>query len=161
MNRDGKEYITGIAGDGDFIGYMDILENSDFSETAYAIEDTEIVSIPRQDFLTLIYSNRDVAAKFIKMLSGSLKEREERMLNLAYNSVRKRTADALLTLQKRFNMDTSSLSVSVSRDDLAGLVGTSTESVIRTLSDFKDEKLVDINGRNISIINADKLKKVW
>lgn len=161
MNRDGKEYITGIATQGDFIGYMDILENSDFTETAEALEDSEIQIIVRQDFLSLIYSNRDVAAKFIKMLSGDLKEREERMLNLAYNSVRKRTADALLMLQKRYNKENANNPIPVSREDLAGIVGTSTESVIRTLSDFKEEKLVDISGRNITIINAEKLKKVW
>jgi CRP-like cAMP-binding protein len=161
MNRDGKEYITGIATQGDFIGYMDILENSDFTETAETLEDSEIQIIVRQDFLSLIYSNRDVAAKFIKMLSGDLREREERMLNLAYNSVRKRTSDALLMLQKRYNKEKENNPLPVSREDLAGIVGTSTESVIRTLSDFKEEKLIDISGRNITILNQDKLKKVW
>ena len=161
MNRDGKEYITGIATQGDFIGYMDILENSDFTETAEALEDSEIQIIVRQDFLSLIYSNRDVAAKFIKMLSGDLKEREERMLNLAYNSVRKRTSDAMIMLQKRYNGDSDNKPISVSREDLAGIVGTSAESVIRTLSDFKEEKLIDISGRSITILNSDKLKKVW
>lgn len=160
MNRDGKEYITGIATQGDFIGYMDILENTDFTETAETLEDSEIQIIVRQDFLSLIYNNRDVAAKFIKMLSGDLKEREERMLNLAYNSVRKRTADALIMLQKRYN-DASKKAIPVSREDLAGIVGTSTESVIRTLSDFKEEKLIDITGRNITIISIDKLSKIW
>lgn len=161
MNRDGKEYITGIAKEGDFIGYMDILENTDFTETAETLEDSEIQTIVRQDFLSLIYSNRDVAAKFIKMLSGDLKEREERMLNLAYNSVRKRTADALLMLQNRYNGETTGKALPVSREDLAGIVGTSTESVIRTLSDFKEEKLINIEGRNVTILNVDKLKKVW
>jgi len=161
MNRDGKEYITGIATKGDFLGYMDILENSDFTETAEALEDSEIQIIVRQDFLSLIYSNRDVAAKFIKMLSGDLKEREERMLNLAYNSVRKRTADALIMLDKRYNPDAAKKAIPVSREDLAGIVGTSTESVIRTLSDFKDEKLIDISGRNITIVNVEKLRKIW
>lgn len=161
MNRDGKEYITGIATQGDFIGYMDILENSDFTETAETLEDSEIQIIVRQDFLSLIYSNRDVAAKFIKMLSGDLREREERMLNLAYNSVRKRTSDALLMLQKRYNKEKENNPLPVSREDLAGIVGTSTESVIRTLSDFKEEKLIDISGRNITILNQEKLKKIW
>jgi DNA-binding response OmpR family regulator len=161
MNRDGKEYITGIAKEGDFIGYMDILENTDFTEAAEALEDSEIQTIVRQDFLSLIYSNRDVAAKFIKMLSGDLKEREERMLNLAYNSVRKRTADALVMLQKRYNAEETGKAIPVSREDLAGIVGTSTESVIRTLSDFKEEKLLSIEGRNITLLNSDKLKKIW
>ncbi len=155
MNRDGKEYITGIATEGDFIGYMDILENSDFTETAEVLEDSEIQIIVRQDFLSLIYSNRDVAAKFIKMLSGDLRDREERMLNLAYNSVRKRTADALQMLHKRYSKEKENNPMPVSREDLAGIVGTSTESVIRTISDFKEEKLIDISGRNITILNND------
>ena len=66
-----------------------------------------------------------------------------------------------LQLQKRYNKEQENKPIPVSREDLAGIVGTSTESVIRTLSDFKDEKLIDINGRNISIINPEKLKKVW
>ena len=90
------------------------------------------------------------------MLSNNLLETEERLVNLAYNSVRKRVADSLLTIQKRSGHN----QFSFSREDLASMVGTATESVIRTLSDFKDEKLIDIKDKQIFILNADGLHKM-
>lgn len=159
-NNDGKEFITGIHSPGDFIGYNDLIENSEHRETAEALEDCEVVIIPKQDFFSLLYSNRDVAAKFIKMLSNNLLEKEERLLNLAYNSVRKRVADALLTLQSRYTLNGNPQPFTVSREDLASMVGTATESVIRTLSDFKDEKLIEIKDKNIVIASGEKLARM-
>lgn len=160
-NEDGKEFITGIHKDADFIGYIDLIEDSEYRESAEAMDESEIVIIPRQDFFSLLYSNRDVAAKFIKLLSNNLQETEDRLLNLAYNSVRKRVADALITLQQRYQASKDQQSgFSVSREDLASMVGTATESVIRTLSDFKEEKLIDIREKNIFILNADRLARM-
>ncbi|HNP99478.1 MAG TPA: Crp/Fnr family transcriptional regulator, partial [Bacteroidia bacterium] len=117
--------------------------------------------IPKQDFFSLLYSNRDVAAKFIKLLSNNLQEMEEKLINLAYNSVRKRVADALISLQNQFvHTGDKSPVFSVSREDLASMVGTATESVIRTLSDFKEEKLIDIRDKNIYILNPEKLVRM-
>ena len=125
-----------------------------------ALEDTEISIIPREDFNDLIYKNRDVSNKFIKMLSNDLKAQEERLLKLAYNSVRKRVADSLLMLHKRYKKEdeTGPFKMSVSREDLAGMVGTATESVIRVLSDFKSEKLIEIQASNITILDPRKLE---
>lgn len=159
-NEDGKEFITGLHKEGEFIGYNDLIENTEYKESAEALEDSEVSVIPKQDFFSLLYSNRDVAAKFIKLLTNDLQEKEERLLNLAYNSVRKRVADALLTLQSRYMKGSEPLPFSVSREDLASMVGTATESVIRTLSDFKEEKLIDIRDKNIHIISADRLIKM-
>ena len=159
-NDDGKEFITGIYSAGDFIGYNDLIENTEHKESAEAMEDCDIVLIPKQDFFSLLYSNRDVAAKFIKMLSNNLQEKEERLLNLAYNSVRKRVADALLTLQKRYQHNGTPQPFAVSREDLASMVGTATESVIRTLSDFKEEKLIEVKEKNIIISNQDRLARM-
>ena len=98
---------------------------------------------------------------FIKMLSDNIADKEKQLINLAYSSVRKRVAEALLLLQARYdNNKDKSFSISISREDLANIVGTATESLIRTLSDFKEEKLVEIKGSNITIINIDKLKKL-
>jgi CRP-like cAMP-binding protein len=90
------------------------------------------------------------------MLSNNLVETEERLVNLAYNSVRKRVADSLLTIRKRSGNN----QFSFSREDLASMVGTATESVIRTLSDFKDEKLIDIRDKQIFILNAESLQRM-
>ena len=160
-NEDGKEFITSIQNEGDFIGYIDLIENTEYRESAEALEEAEICIIPKQDFFSLLYSNRDVAAKFIKLLSNNLQEMEEKLINLAYNSVRKRVADALISLQYLFvHHGDKSPVFSVSREDLASMVGTATESVIRTLSDFKEEKLIDIRDKNIYILNPDKLTRM-
>ncbi len=160
-NESGKEFITSLHLAGDFIGYIDLIENSEYRESAEAMEDVEISVIPKQDFFALLYSNRDVAAKFIKMLSNNLQETEEKLINLAYNSVRKRVADALLSLHNRYKIEKEpETKFSVSREDLASMVGTATESVIRTLSDFKEEKLIDIREKNIHILDSDKLGRM-
>jgi CRP/FNR family transcriptional regulator, polysaccharide utilization system transcription regulator len=155
-NEQGKELITGIHKSGEFIGYADLIESTEFRESAVAMEETEICFIPKQDFFALIYSNRDVASRFIKMLSNNLKEIEERLINLAYNSVRKRVAEALVTMCKKSDKD----SFIVSREDLASMVGTATESVIRTLSDFKEEKLIDIRDKQIVMLNTPRLESM-
>lgn len=93
------------------------------------------------------------------MLSGNVAEMENRLIRLAYNSVRKRVAEALLVLQERFPQD-NQLDVPVSREDLAAMVGTATETVIRTLSDFKDEGLITVKGGQISIVAHEKLSRM-
>jgi len=155
-NEQGKELITGLHKAGEFIGYNDLIDGTEFCESAEALENTEVCFIPKQDFFALLYSNRDVATRFIKMLSNNLMETQERLVNLAYNSVRKRVADSLLTIQKRTGTD----HFAFSREDLASMVGTATESVIRTLSDFKDEKLIDIKDKLIFILNPDGLQRM-
>jgi CRP-like cAMP-binding protein len=157
-NEQGKALITGIHADGDFIGYIDMFENKEYRESAEALEVAEVCIIPKEEFFALIFSNRDVAAKFMKMLSDNLADKEERLIKLAYNSVRKRIAETLVSLHKQYNKNTTaSASMSISRDDLANMAGTATETTIRTLSDFKDEKLLEIKGSSISILNLDKL----
>ena len=158
-NEEGKEYITGLHNEGDFLGYEALLQGATYSESAVALEDAELSIIPAEDFNSLIYKNRDVADKFIKLLSHDLKEKQERLLKLAYNSIRKRVADALVMLYDRYKKEgAATFSMAIPRDDLASIVGTAPESVIRALSDFKSEKLVEISGSNITILNPDKLK---
>jgi CRP-like cAMP-binding protein len=157
-HNDGKEFITGICTDGDFIGYNDLIEGKNYREAAEALEDVEICIIPKQDFFALLYSNRDVAAKFIKILSNNLNDMEDRLMHLAFNSVRKRVADSLLSLYVRYQKPNQKVtSFSISREDLASMVGTATESVIRTLSDFKDEKLIEIKDKQIFVLNPERL----
>ena len=154
---DGKELITSLYKANDFFGFESILENIQYKESAAAMEDTELVVIPRQDFLTLLHSNASVSNSFISMLCQKVKEKEKQLLHLAYNSVRQRTAEALL---KVFNLKDQDQKLSVSRDDLAKIVGTASESVIRVLSDFKDEGLIDIETGKIKILAPNKLENV-
>ena len=157
----GKELITALYKEGDFFGYTALLEEGSYSETAEALEDTEVSLIPREDFSSLMYNNTNVMKIFIKLLSGNILEKEEQLVNLAYSSVRKRVAEALILLQTRYdNTKEKNFSISIAREDLANIVGTATESLIRTLSDFKAEKLIEIKGSNITIINSEKLRKL-
>lgn len=93
------------------------------------------------------------------MLAGSVTEKQEELLNLAYDSVRKRVADALIKLSETYKKDSNDqFSMSISRDDLAAIVGTATESVIRTLSEFKSDGYISIKGSNITILDEEELK---
>ncbi len=160
-NREGKEYITGLHGAGDFIGYIDQLKAESYSESAMAMEDTEVSIIPKQDFLLLIFNNRDVSSQFIKLLSDNITEMEEQLLHLAYNSVRQRVAEALLTLRKKAEeQDQDTKTLYISREDLANMVGTAPESVIRTLSDFKEEQIIEIRSSKILIHDHQRLERV-
>jgi len=154
----GNELITALYNEGDFFGYTDLLEHSEYTENAVAIEASEISIIQKKDFFSLIYNNRDVANKFIKILSDNLIEKEERLLKLAYSSVRKRVAEALILLQNKYQKGNSeAFAIAISRDDLSDIVGASKETVIRTLSDFKEEGLIHINGSTITLTKSDKL----
>jgi len=152
-NDVGKEYIIKIHKAGEFLGYQALIRKDKYHESASALEETEVNLIPKEDFFALLYNNRDFSARFIKMLADNMEDQEEQLLSLAYNSIRKRVAESLLVLQERFAKE----GISILRDDLASMVGTAKESVIRTLTDFKNEGLIKIEGGTISILNADKL----
>jgi len=159
INDAGKELTVGLFNEGDFFGYIALLEGTVYKETAETIEDTEIAIIPKEEFENLLNSNREVMHKFIKMLAKNVTEKENQLLGLAYNSLRKRVADALLTLQEKYQKENQhKFSIHISREDLANIAGTATESLIRTLSDFKSENLVEIKDGNIIISNQKKLE---
>ncbi|CAN5397978.1 response regulator [soil metagenome] len=154
----GKELITGLYKEGDFFGYLALMEESKYVDSAEALDLSEVCFIPKDEFFSLIFKNAEVSKKFMKMLSDNLSEKEEQLLKLAYNSVRKRVAEALVTLNNRYKKENETkFSMAISREDIANLAGTATETTIRTLSDFKDEKLIDITGGTIAILDFDKL----
>jgi len=122
------------------------------------LEDAEIMQIPREEFMGMIYNDINIANKFIQIITQNVKEKEERLLNLAYSSLRKRVAKALVDISSKFKVQNSP--IEISRDDIAQYVGTATESLIRTLSDFKEEKLIEIKSGKIIITNLEKLKNL-
>ncbi|CAN5229392.1 hypothetical protein BH09BAC5_BH09BAC5_12380 [soil metagenome] len=159
-NVDGKEFITALINEGEFFGYQSLLEDAPYSDTAVALEDSEICVIPKEDFFSLLFNSRDISSAFIRMLSNDVKDKEQRLLQLAYNSVRKRVAQALLQLKEKYQGDKEIFSMAISREDLANLAGTAPETVIRTLSDFKEEKLIEIKASTITLLNPEKLKQL-
>jgi DNA-binding response OmpR family regulator len=154
---DGKELITNIYHANEFFGFEPILEATLYNESAVAMQDSELIAIPKQDVTTLLQSHPDVASAFISLLCKKVAEKESQLLNLAYNSVRQRTAEALLKVQP---LKDSTEAIQISRDDLAKMVGTASESVIRVLSDFKDEGLIEIETGKIKITQPARLEKV-
>jgi len=161
IHEDGKELVTGLYSTGDFLGYIPLLEETVYKDSAEALEETELAIIPKEDFKDLINKNAEVAKKFIKLLAKNITDKEDHLLGLAYNSLRKKVAEALLMLQKKYNTEQDEIfTIDISRENLASIAGTATESVIRTLSDFRNEKLIEINGGNIKIIDHKKLENM-
>ena len=158
MNELGKELTISLYNAGDFFGYNALLENAVYKEAAETLEECEVSSISRKDFELLINNNKTVAHKFIKLLAHNVSEKEEQLINLAYNSLRKRVADSIITLSKKYKQDDNpEFIIHISREDLAHIAGTTTESLIRTLSDFKNEKLVEAEAGYVKVLNEKKL----
>ena len=160
IHEDGKEYITNLYTAGDYIGYLPVLENAAYGDTAVALEDAELAQIPRDEFLDALYKDLRVATKFIRLIAQNVQEKEERLLQLAYGSLRKRVAKALIDIHQKYTGAGGKApeALDISREDIAQYVGTATESLIRTLSDFKSEKLVDIKNGKVRIADMAKLE---
>jgi CRP/FNR family cyclic AMP-dependent transcriptional regulator len=161
-NEYGKELATDLFSPGDFIGYVALLEETVYKDTAAALEETELAVIPKEDFEELVNNNKEVAQKFIRLLAKNASAKENQLLGLAYNSLRKKVAEALILLQKKYQRTKEEeFFINISRESLATIAGTATESLIRTLSDFRSEKLIDMKDGSISIINQEKLEHLF
>ena len=160
-SESGKEFITSLLSAGDFFGHIALLENKTYVEFSETLEESNIRVIPKREFEDLITQHQEIALKIIKLLANNIAEKEDQLVALAYHSLRKRVADALLTLKKKYNEQEDGLfSMAISRDDLANIAGTATESLIRTLSDFKSEKLIAIKEGKITILEEKKLTQL-
>ena len=156
-----KELLNALHGENSFIGYTSLLEGDEYLETAIAAEDTEVAIIPKRDFLDLIHKNQDVATSFIKLLSGNIHDQEKRLLQMAYAPLRERVASSLITLLDQGLLQNGpECSISIPREDLANIVGTAKESLIRTLSALRKEGLLETNGQQIMVLDKPGLEKV-
>lgn len=160
LHEDGKEYITNLYGPGDFIGYAAILKEINYDDSATVLEEGEVMQIPKDEFLQMLHTDPAVASRFIHIMTQHVKENEERLMNLAYSSLRKRVAKAVVDIIDKFGLKERTSPIEISREDLAQYVGTATESLIRTLSDFKAEKLISIESGKILVNNVDKLRNL-
>ncbi len=158
LAEDGRELMTGIFGADTYLGVHAMLANEDYTDTATALEDSTLCLIPKDQLEQLLNMYPVVAREFIKLLSNDIREKEEQLLQLAYHSVRKRMAEAMVRLARQQN--TENQTFKISREDLAAMAGMATETVSRTLSDFKDEGLLDKKGSAITILDINKLTKM-
>ncbi len=155
---DGRELMTGMYTSDNYLGVHAILSNEVYTDTATALEDTSLCLIPKEQIETLLNQYPEISREFIKILANDIREKEDQLLQLAYNSVRKRMAEALLRLQRQQTDGNNSFKIS--REDLAAMAGMATETVSRTLSDFKDENLIDKKGSVITILELSRLSKM-
>ena len=158
-NENGKALVLGLYNEGEFLGHIALLEDCNYHETAVAIEDSVLSVIPKEDFDLLINNSHEISRKFIQLLAQNISEKENQLLGMAYNSLRKKVADALIILNKKYNTkNEENFPIEITRENLASIAGTATESLIRTLGDFKNENLISIRESVITILNAKKLE---
>lgn len=157
LAEDGRELMTGIYVGEDYLGINAILSNEPYSDTATALEDSTLCLIPKDQIDHLLNHYPDVAREFIKLLANDIRDKEDQLMQLAYHSVRKRMAEALTRLHRQ---DANNEGIKITREDLAAMAGMATETVSRTLSDFKDEGLIEKKGSLITILKPEKLSKM-
>lgn len=158
---DGKEQIIRFARSGDFIAYRSVLSNEPACTSAKVIEDCMVCFIPSEILISLIKTNPSYALEMLKLACHELGEANSFITDIAQKTVRERLAEVLIFLEKDFGLDEQQyLKISLTREELANIVGTATESVIRLLSEFKADKLVELSGRKIKILNLRGLEKI-
>ncbi|MFT6441572.1 MAG: CRP/FNR family transcriptional regulator [Salibacteraceae bacterium] len=160
---EGKDQIIQILKSGDLMGYRAMLSEEQYPVSAETLEDTTLCFIPKKDFIEAMSSNSDLTKEVIKSLSKDLTNMADSITVLAQKPVRERLAGALMVLIDTYDIDESkgvSNGINLTREDLANMIGTATETLIRLLHDFKDEQLIETQGRKILIKNKEKLKKV-
>jgi CRP-like cAMP-binding protein/ActR/RegA family two-component response regulator len=155
MAEDGRELMTGMYSADDYLGINAMLSNEEYADTATALEDSLLCLIPKEQLEQLLNLYPEIAREFIKLLANDIREKEEQLLQMAYHSVRKKMAEALLRLQRG-----DGLEFKISREDLAAMAAMATETVSRTLSDFKEEGLIDKKGSTITILDLARLTKM-
>jgi CheY-like chemotaxis protein len=160
INEDGKELIYNIFSSGDFIGFWDILKGSSHTESASCLEDSVLIKIPIIDIQNKIKDENISFQSIISYFSKDIKINEDRLISLAYDSVRMRVAAALLSVHSIYKKQSSEGNFKIQREDLAAIVGTSPESVIRTLSDLKQEKIITILKNEITILDEMGLQHI-
>jgi CRP-like cAMP-binding protein len=158
---DGKEQIIRFAKPGDIIAYRSVLSNEVACTSAKVIEDSQVCFIPAEILISLVKSNSTYAHELLKLACHELGEANSFITDIAQKTVRERLAEILLLLVHDFGLDEQNyLQISLTREELANIVGTATESVIRLLSEFKSDKLVELTGRKIRVLNKKGLEKI-
>lgn len=159
----GKEQITHLAKKGDLLGYSALLGEENHTNSAMVIEDAKICFIPKETFLKALISNGPFFKRLTKALSNEIGIMEEKLVDASQKSIRERLAYLLLQLANSYGFDGGDhqqIDLVLSREEIASLIGTATESVIRLLSEFKKDKLIELKGKKIVILDKEGLVKL-
>jgi CRP-like cAMP-binding protein len=159
MEESGKELITSLDKPDDFLGFTSFVDNIPYQETATAVEDVELAGILKSDLKRILRNNQNVSLELMNVLTDTVSEIKEQLLQMAYSSVQKKTAQTILQFVRVLDKKPNE-AIKISRGDLASVAGIATESLIRTLSDFKKKGLIAIEGRNIKVLQLDELEAV-
>lgn len=159
MDQSGKELITALHKPDEFLGFTSFMDNIPYQETASCIEEVELAGIQKSELKKILGNNLDVSLEIMNILNNTVADIKEQLLQMAYSSVRKKTAQTILQFAGILNKKSGD-SIKISRSDLASVAGIATESLIRTLSEFKKKGLIEIDGRNISILKLNELEMV-
>jgi len=161
---DGKEQIIHIGKGGDLLGYKALISEEVYPVTAETLEECDICFIPKSEFVHLMDENSKLGKLLLREACHELSEMTELVTNLAQKPVRERLAVALLMLKETYGLDGRSeserIEINLTREDLANIIGTATETLIRLLHDFKEEKIIETQGRKIRVIDDKLLEKV-
>ena len=157
---EGRDQIVRFAKAGDVVGYRSLVSGEPYAESAAALEESIICCVPRDLFFDMLEKDGRLSMEVIRLLSGQLREAEEKILHLAQKPVRERLAETLLVLKEVYgteNGDNSPLNVTLSREELASVVGTAMETLVRTIADLKRENLIATDKKKIRILDVQGL----
>ncbi|MBC7556197.1 MAG: Crp/Fnr family transcriptional regulator [Chryseobacterium sp.] len=157
----GKEQILRFIKEGDLIGYRSLLCGEDFQASAEAMSDIEVTFLPTDIFMHLLEVDTKLCFAMLQKIAFELGESSNTVTFLAQKTVRERLAEILILLEQKLGTNPEGfIQISLTREEIANIIGTATESAIRLISEFKNDHLIEVEGRNIKIINREKLKKV-
>lgn len=158
----GKEQIIRLATKGNVLGYQSLINGENYLASAETLEDSIICFIPRHIFFELIYSNKTLMLQVMELMVQDLKTAHNKLKSLAQKPVRARVAETLLLLKETYGLeeDNATLQVALTREDLASITGTATETLIRILSDFSKRKMIALNGKKIILTNQGALLEI-
>lgn len=160
IDSNGKELITELVNEDNFLGFTPLQNYSPYLESATAVEETEVAAITKSILRELLGKNQNISIELMNVITDNVYKIKEQLLQMAYSSVRKKTAQTLLQFAETVGSKGDKAVIRVSRSDLASVAGIATESLIRMLSNFKKEGLIDINGREITILSLDNLDSI-
>ncbi|WP_046756225.1 response regulator [Kordia jejudonensis] len=159
LDEQGKELTTALHKEDDLFGYTSFTQNIAYQETATAIKDVEIVGLSKNELKNVLNKNHKVTLELIQLLTDNLSTVKDQLLQMAYSSVYKKTATTILKFAEKLNRKPDD-PIKISRNDLASVAGIATETLIRTMSSFKKQGLIEIEGRNIKIVDLQKLQQI-
>ncbi|MEM6687548.1 MAG: response regulator [Bacteroidota bacterium] len=160
FDEQGKELTTALHKEDDLFGYTSFTQNMPYQETATAMKDTEVVGLSKSELMDVLDKNHKVTLELIQLLTDNISGIKEQLLQMAYSSVHRKTATTILKFAEKLNRNPED-PIKISRNDLASVAGIATETLIRTLSRFKKEGIIEIEGRNIKIVDYKQLQEMY